>query len=262
MNAAPTKVGPHGGKYHIGKSGKKVYGESKGVAKTKPVPKDDGDTSGHDEVELLGGNAKKSKELLLGFRQNVFHDKGIEFKGAVGKAFGVPAQNDAGRISRLMQEHERKKGGLVRDQKKSSAEGSVDVVGRRLAAGEAHVSTVAAMAKVSQGHYLEDRVTVFRGITGKQAEEIIAAKKSGQPVNIKTDTTSSFTESHGIASQFATHGPSRKVRSAHAVVIKVTVPRSSIVASHRAFKELAKEMEVVIASHGGHSIDPNDIQVL
>lgn len=234
---------------------------TKGTNKPKTGERPKWRHGGHDEVDAHGGNGDKAHDLIMGFRGDVFHPKGLEFKGAVAKAFKVDAAQDADRLARLVQAHEKRQ--PYRDPKKANLSGAREHVAERLEAGSSHVATVAAIARVSQSKYEDSHVTVFRGITGKQAQEIIEAhKRGGGPVNIRTDTTSSFTEDHGIAQKFAREGSTRLKASPHAVVVKMRVPRESIVASHRAFRELESEKEVVIASHGGHSIDLADIQII
>lgn len=217
---------------------------------------------GPGRVSAYGGDPEVANSLVSGFVSNVFHPKAIELKGAVAQVFGVPVKQDVDRIAKAAQANEKKKAPAFQNKSIASIEGARRATERRLEVGAKHSDTVRAMAKASQDHYPADHVVLYRGVTGKQAEAIIAARKSGKPVNLKVDTASSFTDSHAVAKSFAKYGPNRTNASQHAVVLKVTVPRSSIVASHLAFKKLSKEREVIVASHGGFDVSPENITVL
>lgn len=226
-----------------------------------PKPEHEKQVSAPTEQVTPDAQARHAKDLVLGYRRNVFDEKGIQFKGAVAKAFGLPLEQDADRAARLMQAHEKTK--AYRDPKKKELKGAREIVAKHLALGaEKHVETVKAVARASQAAHEEEHVTVYRGITGVQAKALIEAHRSGRPLEVKVDTTSSFTDDHEIATSFAKNGSTRRVESPHAVVIKVTVPRSSIVASHRALPELRAEREVVLASHGAFTVNPEHFQII
>lgn len=204
---------------------------------------------------------KRATEFVNGWKKNVFHPTAIAYRSAAAEAFGTPVENDAKRLARQHYEHDRK---LVKGPNEglSSMKKSTAEVDKHIARGRQHKEIAETIAHASQKAHEGDgdHVTLYRGITGPQAREIMDAKAASRPVNIKVDTLASFTDDHSIAKQFAEHGSQGKKKN-DGVVIKVQVPRHAIAASHRAYPQLAKEREVVVASHGGFSVDHANIEV-
>lgn len=85
---------------------------------------------------------------------------------------------------------------------------------------------VKALAVVSQAMYDEDTVTLYRGVTGDQAKEVLASKSD--VIDVDVGVLSSFTESSAVAWAFAT-----KRGQTTGAIFEMKVPRASIVMSYR-----------------------------
>ncbi len=106
-------------------------------------------------------------------------------------------------------------------------------------------AAIEGIATVSQAMHPEEMVTLYRGIGHKQAGHAKATRE------LATGALVSFTERKSVAMKFASGGKG--------VVVKVQVPRSAIVMSHRALEKpgqyghgslLHGEAEVVVATSG------------
>jgi len=140
------------------------------------------------------------------------------------------------------------------------------------------IEAVYALAAVSQSLYDEDTVTLYRGIKGEYAKDIReaaidAVAKSGaldqaelfpkdtplpvayeeNLVKVETGVMCSFSEDVNKARGFT---------GDDGVVMKMTVPKSSILASYRLGSEVMHqgEKEVIVLTKGEFQINPNDIE--
>jgi predicted ABC-type ATPase/predicted double-glycine peptidase len=97
-------------------------------------------------------------------------------------------------------------------------------------------------------------MTLYRGIGGKQADQIREYMKAnpGKDVPFATDSASSFSEDEPSARAFGRGG----------FVMKIEVPRASVLLSYRAFKapEITADKEVVIHTAGGFYVKPADLK--
>lgn len=111
-------------------------------------------------------------------------------------------------------------------------------------------SALAKVAKASQDAYDEDPVTLYRGVNPDSAQN---AKQSGR---LAVGALSSWTESQDVARSFTeisnkTSSKPSKKKIYKGAVMKITVPRSAIMLSHRTCPGLLdSEQEVVLASKG------------
>lgn len=197
---------------------------------------------GYAGVEDLGADKDVSKRLVSEWVNAVAPKQSLPFRGAMAKAAGLDISRDVSRMAA----NEAKIG--LDDEKSLTAKfskyadsGAKDVKS---------VKAVKAMAQLSQSSYKEEQVTLYRGVGSTQAKELHAQLGAGK-ASLSMDNISSFTDDIKTARNFAMKGKG--------MVIKVTVPRSSIVLSHRAFSELSKEREVVIATRGGMALRSEDV---
>ena len=115
-----------------------------------------------------------------------------------------------------------------------------------------NAKVVAQVAHASQ-HAHEETTTLYRGIRDSQGDALREAIARGdKSIRVRLDHISSFTEDHVQAGGHANYD--------WGLVIRVQVPRSSIVASHRVVPMMGKE--VVIATKGEIEINAKDCFVV
>ena len=121
---------------------------------------------------------------------------------------------------------------------------------------EKDASTLAALSALSQSMYDTPEVTVYRGIFGKQAEEVQRRLDAGDTeVTLDVGSVTSFSERRAQAAKFARGG---------GLLIQQAVPRSSIAFSHRAIPHLDPKrvlggQEVAVLTKGSMRISRADI---
>ncbi|MFZ5440475.1 MAG: anti-CBASS protein Acb1 family protein [Myxococcota bacterium] len=189
----------------------------------------------------LGGDKATAERLIEGWQDDSSRGEAIAFKAAVARELGIDPAKDLERTKSFL--------------KASGVSNAEEHVAKQVAKSEDKKvrATVRAIAQASQAAHEGDTVKLYRGVNGKQAEELRAfmAANPGAPVPFNTDSMASFTESASTARVFG-HG---------GFIVEVDVPRSSIVLSHRASKSLSKfgDSEVVIATLGRFNIDPSKV---
>lgn len=106
--------------------------------------------------------------------------------------------------------------------------------------------TLQAAAVVAQAQYAGKKtVTLYRGVHGKQAQQLKANLAAGKPLVLGVHSMSCWSEQDKTAKNFASHN--------NGIVLKVEVPVSAIVHSYRVEGTTMTdygESEVVIASNG------------
>jgi hypothetical protein len=226
----------HKQRYHVRKNGKVEPASNADDAKSsKSSDKSDSKDKAPAEkaaptpkpADTGKADEKKVEYLLKGWVKPTAHDDihgGHVLRAAVAQKLGSDFGRDAKRSD-------------LTDVKRKKIESE----------GAKYQKELAYIAAKSQAAHSGDFVTLHRGVEGHQAEAIKQALKEGKPVHIATDTVSSWTDDHATAQGFGK------------VVVSIRVPRSSIVASYKAFpKQFIKaEREVAIATAGGFG--PNHI---
>jgi hypothetical protein len=222
----------HKQRYHVRKDGKVEPASDDSAKKTKTETKDKAPTKepaakSTKPADTGKVDEKKVDYLLNGWVKPSAHNDihgGHVLRAAVAQKLGSNFGSDAKRSD-------------LTDAKRQKIEGE----------GAKYQKELAYIAAKSQAAHSGDFVTLHRGVEGRQAEAIKQALKEGKPVHIATDTVSSWTDDHATARGFGN------------VVVSIRVPRSSIVASYKAFpKQFIKaEREVAIATAGGFG--PNHI---
>jgi hypothetical protein len=207
----------------------------------------DSGTPPHEVVASLGGSAADSKFMVSDWNSDVFEQGAIILRGSFYSLLDTNSEQQGRDLQRLQ-------GRMVNAgaPKGSTPSKASAYIKKQLSNSDTETTkTAKAVAQVSQAMH-DEEVTLYRGVSGEQAAAIRAAMLAGQPVHVATDTLSSFTEDPDRSEYFAGKG---------GVIIKTVVKRSSIVMSHRAFKELSAEKEVVVATAGGFHVNHEDIQL-
>jgi hypothetical protein len=178
-------------------------------------------------VETLGGNKDLARGAIKDWASSSVAEQAVILRGAVmGKIAGHSLDVEVDHILRA-------------DKGKAYHSGDADRVRELLNRGASDpqmVKTAHALAAVSQSMHGKEMVTLYRGIGDKTAGGLRA---SG---SLRTGALVSWTDDINVAHSFGQH------------TVVATVPRSSIVASHRALAGngglLKNEKEVIIATHG------------
>lgn len=195
----------------------------------------------------LGGDKKIADMLVNGWQEDSGSGDGLALKAAIALEIGV-APEEALERARLR----------LASQGVAGAAGNAAAANAQVAkqiekAKDAKVrATARALAQASQAAHEGATVTVYRGVSGAQAEQIKAAIAAGaSTVDLSTDAVASFTEDPKVARVFG-HG---------GVILKMQVPREAIVLSHRASSALKKfgDSEVVVATLGKFTIARDDV---
>lgn len=112
--------------------------------------------------------------------------------------------------------------------------------------------TLQAAAVVAQSQYEGKKtITLYRGVHGKQAEQLLQNLKEGKPLVLGVHSMSCWSEKPGVAAS----GPFGGGHGGKSIVLKVEVPVSSIVHSTRVPGQAlnnglhSSEKEVIIATH-------------
>jgi hypothetical protein len=115
----------------------------------------------------------------------------------------------------------------------------------------ANIDAAKKLVSASQNAYIEDTVTLYRGVSKKQADKLRSKVTPEGTVHLATDYLTSFTEDKHTAHRFAT----RLGREEMGMIISVKVPRKSIAMSYRVLGgRFNVEKEVVVATQGGFHI--------
>lgn len=199
-------------------------------------------------IRDLGGDPKLAEKLMTDWNTDKLTLSGMTMTAATASAAGGDPRRALDRAERSVAVHYPT---LGEDGARERAEQAV-----RAAADPKMRSTVEALAKVSQAAYLEDEVTLYRGIEGAQAQALRAHVASGstEPFALAADALASFTEDRTRASAFAQGG---------GLVVKVIVPRASIRASHRVSKswQAMGDAEVLASPpDGGFRVAVTDVK--
>jgi hypothetical protein len=181
-------------------------------------------------ISGAGGDAEFAHDMTTDWVRDVHETNALAMGMTAARVFGVDYASTEARLR-----GSRQQGSLTHEERLAKA--------RRVAADPAAESTVRAIAAVSQAAHPADAdgmVTLYRGVGN--------ARDNGDGTHtFGTDATASFTESRDVAHRFA--------REYGGHVVEVRVPRSAIVASHRAVPAMAGdrahgEQEVIVASRG------------
>ncbi len=197
-------------------------------------------------VKKAGGDPAEAERLVKGWEEDKLTATGFEFHAAVAASAGLdPAQAV-----------ERTKQVLVKEHGHTEAQ-AAKVVERAVAAARDKdtQATVRAVAAASQAAYEGDTVTLYRGVTGAQADAVRAQLESGADVDFGTDAVTSFTDDEAVARSFATNG----------MVVRVQVPKESIVLSHKVVgggksREIALDKEVIAVTKGGLKVSRDNVR--
>lgn len=100
-------------------------------------------------------------------------------------------------------------------------------------------------------------VTAYRGIRGKLAKELLEALEENRPAEITTRDITSFTADRSIAEKFAR----RVVGAGPRIIIRVKIPRESIVASYETEPLFEFEKEI-IANVPKLTVQPKEIEIV
>lgn len=130
----------------------------------------------------------------------------------------------------------------------------------KLAATKEYQDTLAAVATLTQAVSYSPESTLMRGVYGYQAKRLLERAKTVKSVPIAFDHATSFTSEMTIATEFALITYASKTEPRDGAVIKVHVPRTSMVASNLVFYALRGEWETVVATHGSLMISSRDIK--
>lgn len=183
------------------------------------------------EIGLTEDEAVYASTVVASWADMVYMPGAASLRGAVSSALGIKLLDEKNLLNRSAW-HDRSNNWVEKSMNalesayKGEAPPPPDVVKK----------SIAKMAKASQKAYKEDPVTLYRGVGKSNAEDAI---KSGK---LAVASLSSWSESRAIAAQFAEDGGK---------VMKVKVPRASIMMSHRVCPGLlVDEQEVVLAVKG------------
>lgn len=190
-----------------------------------------------------GGDPKLANSIMSGWIGDAYTEGGFVMKAATAKMLGVDVGDALSRSHREVSKEDKKEADRL--QRTAS----------KFANNAKNMKTFNAIAKASQELYSEEKVTLYRGIGGKQASQIREAVtgKSGKTLNIASDVVVSFTEDPAVAKRFAEGG---------GVIVKVSIPRSAIVMSHRLVRNNAqREKEVLVATKKGFAVSPQDVML-
>lgn len=191
----------------------------------------------------LGGDPKIATTLVNAWQEDSGSGEALALKAAIALEIGVTPEQALARAQERLANQGVK--GVA-----ANAAAAQQQVAEQIARGsETKVrATARAIAQASQSAHDSPVVTLYRGVSGAQAEQLRAALASGaSSVDLHTDAIASFTEDPKVARVFGNGG----------FILKMDVPREAIVLSHRASSALKKfgDSEVVVATLGKFTVD-------
>ncbi len=210
-------------------------------------------------AKKMGADPKQVQAYVQGWVDHSGSEKALELRGAWGNLSGT--QQSEASTGRMVANYQHFKSEYEGENVESAH--AKAAVAKSLSAGRDPkvVAVARTITAASQAAYKDEMVTLYRGVSGEQANQIKEAMKRGDSsIKIAADHITSFTDDKNQAHFFAKgEGGQAKGKG---VVIKVSVPKSSIVASHLAVKQMSDEKEVLISSKGGFKLNIGDVHVL
>lgn len=186
----------------------------------------------YQELGLTEDEATYASTVVHSWADAVYSPAAANLRGAVSSALGIELADEENALDAVS----KWAGVNPDDQKNATKEMENAYNGEPPPSPDVIKKSIAKIAKASQDAYDEDPVTLYRGVSGSNAED---AKKSGK---LAVACLSSWSESKAIATKFTGKGGR---------IMKVQIPRSAILMSHRTCPGLLEnEKEVVLAVKG------------
>lgn len=218
-----------------------------------------------DTMKILNGDGWREQFIVI---QWIDHPYKSSLRYAVSKLVGRDSKRELDKIlhrsSTFTKEELRHLGSESYEEKINKMHESHEDIqrGYERAQAELYLEDVMRIATVSQTLIPRDKIRLYRGVHGFQAQAISDRALRVKEVRISTDQTTSFTSSTTLASDFA-YGMTVKTKQPRfGLIFYVDVPRTSIVASPDACYDLEYEREFIVATHGRIIVPSNQIDVV
>lgn len=221
-------------------------------------------------AEELGGNATIANYWITGWAGSSRHPTAAGLRGAVATLL-VPEKEREAALAEEVEDILTAQTGLkkkirerLREIGMMKDEGMEAIVDKAVRAGNTNEGrrTVQALAAMSQSMHEEETLTLYRGIYGVQGAEMAMYTQHGREVELEVGVLTAASESEAEARKAV-----KAFGDGKGVVLKIQVPRSAVILSHRAMPHLGPKQvkigkEVSFATKGQLRVRAEDVSVV
>ena len=218
-------------------------------------------------VEELGGDGVQADRGVTGWAGSSRTPDAMPLRGAIATML-VPETEREAALEEEIEDILKAETGLPKVVRERILQPQVEQTVRKLVTAgnsDEHRRTVQAIAAMSQSMHEEETLTLYRGIYGVQGAEInlLRAENPQGSFALEVGSLVSASESRNEALRAI----KKFSRDKRGVILKLTVPRSAVVLSHRAIPHLSPravmiKKEVSFAVKGQLRVAKADVEVV